>query len=368
MGKKLLHAASLILSIVIILGFSSMALALEAYIPHITGAGNDDWKDSLQVDNTGLVNASFDLTLYNNGAVVYGPTSYTVSRLSESSPINLKTLAPSASWGMISYSSQALVFRACYEYKGGPAAEFTLSDTLGGSLGFFFSTFSTNGVSKGIAVTNTDSVPAVATAFALGGGSVLGTAPVTIPARSRILAAYTIDGWKTDWLPAASFSTIQKIILVSSSPYLCGITMQGLKKDADQLANLLFTAAKPVTDFSAGSSDLTGTWDGTWQSTMSPGDSGGVTMYLTQTGSVFTGTMDVTDTDIGDVPDVPIGGTIIDNVVTLNASYVFLGHLVTLQYTSGTISGDTITGSYTQNVSGYPSPYDTGTFSVTKLQ
>ena len=67
------------------------ALALETYIPHITG-GDATWTDYLQVNNNTPSAASFTLTLYNNGTQIYSQV-LSVGGLSRSQ-IELKVLNP----------------------------------------------------------------------------------------------------------------------------------------------------------------------------------------------------------------------------------------------------------------------------------
>jgi hypothetical protein len=109
-------------------------------------------------------------------------------------------------------------------------------------------------------------------------------------------------------------------------------------------------------------SDYSGTWSGTWNSQY--GTSGAITMTIVQTGGNYSGTMDIKNTDCGDVYDVPVSGTISNNIITANGSYNCYGDIATLSMTYGTISGNTITGPYTQNLNGYF--YDAGTFTFSK--
>ncbi|MCD4722722.1 MAG: hypothetical protein K8S13_23125 [Desulfobacula sp.] len=110
------------------------------------------------------------------------------------------------------------------------------------------------------------------------------------------------------------------------------------------------------------SSDYSGTWNGTWSSQY--GTSGGLTINITQTGESYSGTMDIKNTDCGDVYGVSVSGTISNNIITVNASYNCDGDIATLSITYGIISGNNITGPYTQYVNG--SLYDAGTFTLSK--
>lgn len=106
--------------------------------------------------------------------------------------------------------------------------------------------------------------------------------------------------------------------------------------------------------------DYSGSRTGSWISVDK--SSGAVYMTMTQSGSSFTGTMNVMDTDCGDVYGASCSGTISGSSFTMTASYYCDGDSVQLSITSGTISGNTFSGSYTLYVNGYY--YDSGTFSI----
>ncbi len=109
--------------------------------------------------------------------------------------------------------------------------------------------------------------------------------------------------------------------------------------------------------------NITGTWVGTWTST-EPGYTGSITANITQNGNQISGTMDVTNTDCGNVHGVPFTGTVSGNEVTFNASYNCDGATARLEFTHGLISGNVIRGTYHEYVNN--SPYDTGTFILQK--
>lgn len=106
---------------------------------------------------------------------------------------------------------------------------------------------------------------------------------------------------------------------------------------------------------------VTGAWSGSWYS---GGESGAVYSNVTQSGSSLSGTMTVYNTDCGNYYDVPLTGT--DNG---SGSYSFSVNTscgsdsVNLKF-SGTLVGDTLTGTYQNYVNGYL--YDSGTFSMSR--
>lgn len=343
--KKNVSAAVLsVVALAMVVVSASIAMADTVYIPHITN-GYDGWTNFLQVDNTGITAQEFTLTLYNDGAVAFEGT-YSAPALGEYGPLNLTTLdgAGTATCGKITFTGSTLVFRACYQYSSGGVAEFILNGDLNTSLGFYFSSFTDNVTSKGIALSNFGQTTAFVYFYGLGSGSVLGYTPflqpVTIAPNSRFLAGYA------DIFSSVSLGDLKKIIAVSNSPGLSGLVMQG----NDAVSNLLFTPAVEVTDFTTDgmdSTDKTGTWTGTWHSSIYREESGSVTLYiLTVNGDLFTGTMDVTNTDCGDVTEVPCSGTITDTLLTLESTYTCMGHTGTLSYTNGIILNDTINGTF----------------------
>ncbi len=149
------------------------ALALETYIPHITGGESGGWTDYLQVNNNTLSPANFTLTLYNDGNQIYSNV-FSVGGLSRSQ-IELKALHPSAGTGVITYTESGLVFRVSYNNSSGGIAEFMTIDTLESTVGLYFSDFTSFVQWKGAAIANMGSTPADVTLYAIGGGSILGT-------------------------------------------------------------------------------------------------------------------------------------------------------------------------------------------------
>ena len=330
--------------------------AAEVYLPHVTG-GADNWKDYLQVDNNKLITASFTLTLYSDGESVY-EGSFDVPGLGES-VIKLKELSTTAQCGKIKYSDSGLNFRLSYENTtSGGIAEFKLTDTANSALGFYFSDFSTAITAKSLAIANLNSTIAKGKLYAIGEGSILGTADL-----NNIDPYSKISGSHNSWFPNIALSRIKKIIVISTGTSLCGIT---INSNTDS-SLLVFTTADPVTDFNTGvpqQTDHTGTWAGTWHSTTYPPTSGGLMLYLVQTENIYSGTMDLTNTDCGDVSGVPISGVISANTFTANASYDCQGNLAELVLTNGVFIGDIMNGIYRENVNGQF--YDSGTFTTTK--
>jgi hypothetical protein len=108
--------------------------------------------------------------------------------------------------------------------------------------------------------------------------------------------------------------------------------------------------------------DVTGVWSGKWTSKY--GDWGSLILRFKQSGSSLSGSMDLGNTDCGNVYNILLTGTINNNVITVNASHTCQGETGTLKYTDGTVSGNTINGDFSLYVSG--SPYDSGTYKVTK--
>lgn len=345
-------------SLLLVCFFTGVCFAYDAYIPHITGE-DADWNTYLLVDYLKVIPESYNIRLYNNGEEVYNKD-HTPPPFGEE-VINLKQLAPTAQCGKIVYSSEQLNFRVSYENTtGGGLAEFSTPDLLSPSLGFYFSDFSSSIAWKGIALANLGVTAAEVKLYAMGGGKVIANTTASVPAQSRI------RGFYTQWFPEVDFSSIKKIIAVSSGGYLTGISISG---DADS-ARLLFTTASAVSDFDPGvvlpePGNMVGTWVGTWRSIKYFPDSGSVTFHVeTHTGGSIVGTLDVTESDCGEVSGIPFTGEVISNTVTINATHTCNGETSTLQYTQGTVVGDTFSGVYNQLLEG--AAYDNGTFTTTK--
>jgi hypothetical protein len=111
--------------------------------------------------------------------------------------------------------------------------------------------------------------------------------------------------------------------------------------------------------------DFTGNWSGAWMSSYGKG-SGGLSGNITQTGTNLTGTMTVTNTGCGTFSNVPFTGSVSGDVATLQGTVTCSqdGSSTVLEFTNGTILGNSITGLYTTYRNG--SPHDSGSFSLTR--
>ncbi|MBI5556562.1 MAG: hypothetical protein HY885_02885 [Deltaproteobacteria bacterium] len=108
---------------------------------------------------------------------------------------------------------------------------------------------------------------------------------------------------------------------------------------------------------------VTGTWLGGWHSEY--GDYGSMTTVLVQTGSGLSGTLSVSNTECGNVWDVPLVGNMDSNgTYSFDASYDCGWDIVTLECTNGVVSADglSMVGDYSVYASGYY--YDSGTFTI----
>ncbi len=193
------------------------ALALETYIPHITG-GEPGWTDYLQVNNNTSSSADFTLTLYDGGNQIYSNV-FSVGGLSRSQ-IQLNTLHPYAETGVITYTESGLVFRVSYNNSGGGIAEFMTIDTLGSKVGLYFSDFTSFVQWKGAAIANMGSTPADVTLYAIGGGSILGTQTTTIAPKTRAVGIHSV------WFSSLNLSQVESIVAVTGSSSLCGIAIE----------------------------------------------------------------------------------------------------------------------------------------------
>lgn len=335
--------------VLIILVMNSVAMAADVFMPHLTG-GFDEWEDFLTVDNVGLVPANVTVTLFDDtGNQVYNG-SHAVTSLGES-VIDLKQLSSTAQSGKVTYTGENLHFRlSLLNIDSGGVAEFFLG-FQSSVLAFFFSDFESVVAWKGIALANYGAVNADVTLYAIGGGQVLDTADIVVPAYSKT------SGVHSTWFSSLAMTEVKKIIAVSSVATLGGIAIASNASSS----SMLFTPAVRLESFSG--AEYTGIWRGKWES-YAPGFSGDVVMHLVQTGEPLLGTADLGNTDCGDVKGVPVSGTVMGQVVTFAASYACMGHLATLEFTQGTRRGNRIDGTYQQNVNGQL--YDSGTFWLIK--
>jgi hypothetical protein len=332
------------------------ALALETYIPHITG-GDATWTDYLQVNNNTPSAASYTLALYNNGNQIYSQV-LSVGGLSRSQ-IELKALNPNAETGIITYTEPGLVFRVSYKSMGGGVAEFKTIDALNSNIGLCFSDFVTFVEWKGAAIANMGTTSAEVTLYALGGsvqgngGTILGTHTESIGPKKKIARLHSA------WFSSVGLSQIESIVAVTSSPSLCGIA---IASDNAQ-SRLLFTPAVPVANFNANTQvtewDLNSTvnMDGTFPATAD--------LVLTNNGVLFSAALTTkliggasevhhitlsgaingtTYTVTNQTFSITVGGT--PETFTMNASFVIGGNSLS---GSGTLTGShngtfTVTG------------------------
>ena len=328
-------------------------MAAEVFMPHLTG-GFADWGDYLTVDNTGVAPASVTVILYDDtGTQVYSGA-HVVGALGES-VIDLKQLSSTAQSGKVTYSGDTLYFRlSLLNNVAGGVAEFRLMGIQSSVLGFFFSDFESVVDWKGIALTNYGASEAAVTLFAIGGGRILGTANLAVPPYSKV------SGTHSTWFSDLNMNEVKKIIAVSPVAVLGGIAIASNAASS----SMLFTAAVPMESFSAGEliGDFTGVWRGEWDN--GGGYSGDIVMRLIQIDDQVEGTADIDDTDCGNVRNMLINGTVSNDMIAFDASFKCGQYLATLAFTQGSRRGDTIFGSYQENVNG--AFYDSGTFWLTK--
>ena len=111
--------------------------------------------------------------------------------------------------------------------------------------------------------------------------------------------------------------------------------------------------------------NLAGKWGGAWYD-VSGGGWGALTLAVAQKGAVASGSMNVTDTDCGNVYGVKFTGTIVNNVITFAIKTRCNNTNIVMKFTKGIISknGRQIKGVYTIYADG--AYYDTGTFVLNK--
>ncbi|MFH1155077.1 MAG: hypothetical protein V1793_14790 [Pseudomonadota bacterium] len=221
---------------------------LEVFLPHIT-AKDPSWKDYLQVDNNSSQAACFGLSLYHSeklpfSAAATGVLDYTNDYAIPAmghAIIELKSLAPLASCGRVTYSNQDLLFRLSYEnmgdsqQAGGGLAEFKIPKTLDDKLTYYFSDFAPSLSTKGMVVTNMSLNETDVTITAEGSGEELGSLETTIPAYGKLVGSYT------SWFPDIAFQDIRRMVVTSDSPQLCGLVQNA----DDYISNIVFTVAEP---------------------------------------------------------------------------------------------------------------------------
>lgn len=108
-----------------------------------------------------------------------------------------------------------------------------------------------------------------------------------------------------------------------------------------------------------------GTWEGSWESNYSePNGNGTLTATIAQSGNTLTGKLDVHGSSCGGVQKTNLSGTVTGNTATINASVACDNAVNKLQYTTGAISGNEFSGTWTLYSNG--EYHDSGTFSMSK--
>lgn len=242
--KKANNLVVYVFFVVLLIVLSANSWALEVYVPHIT-TGEDDWEDTLIVDNCDSANQTFNVIYYDQGRILQNAT-YGVNAY-EYNTKSLKSLQPAASCAVISYESPALNFRLSYRYLSTNATtEFNLPNSDGSAtviptfanLRFLFPRYSPVVQWAGMAIMNTTDTIAYVTMYAIGNGTVISTKSDSIPAKGRLVG--TLEGWFPT-LSLADIAEVEKVEVVSDAANLNGITISG---DDDNHV-LLFTTAVP---------------------------------------------------------------------------------------------------------------------------
>ncbi|MFH1152433.1 MAG: hypothetical protein V1793_01340 [Pseudomonadota bacterium] len=192
----------------------------QAYISHISG-GYQEWRDFLQVDNTGGNSARVMITLYGeDGSEVYSKVHNIAP--SDKSLINLKNLSSKAMTGVVAYSNPDLLIRQSQENtNGGGITEFILPDTLGATLGFFYSNFTDSLAYNGLAIANFGSTATTVTLTAMGNGGALASLNIQLGARQKTI------GTHDTWFPGIASGDLRWIKATGTSPYLAGVAITG---------------------------------------------------------------------------------------------------------------------------------------------
>ena len=106
-----------------------------------------------------------------------------------------------------------------------------------------------------------------------------------------------------------------------------------------------------------------GTWAGRW--TSYSGGWGALKVRVSQNASRLWGTMDVANTDCGNMNGIPFSGKInTSNIVNISATTSCNGSTIKLRFTKGKVKLKTMNGSYNVFVDG--NAYDSGTFRLNK--
>ena len=207
-------------------------LSHRAYICHIT-QGDENWNDFLQVDNLGSEAASYQIVLYDaDGNQVYLGEASTSPF--DRSLIDLKAMSADAASGVVHFDGDRMLFRLSEECTaGGGIAEFMLPDTLGDTLGYFFSDFTDALEYKGLALTNFSAQPLTVTLTVYGKGLNLGSTDILLGPNQKVIGTHDV------WFPAVDVDDVQLIQAATTAAGLGGIALTG-----DQGVQLLvFTPA-----------------------------------------------------------------------------------------------------------------------------
>ena len=109
---------------------------------------------------------------------------------------------------------------------------------------------------------------------------------------------------------------------------------------------------------------FSGTWNGSWKSYYAESyGSGSLSATITQSGNTLTGELSVSGTSCGSIKSA-LSGKVSGNTATFGASATCNSTSDQLKYTTGSISGNEISGTWTLNVNG--SYHGSGTFSMSK--
>jgi len=108
---------------------------------------------------------------------------------------------------------------------------------------------------------------------------------------------------------------------------------------------------------------FSGTWTGSWESydSSEPYGYGTLIATITQSGSTLSGKLNVSGSSCGSI-QTNLSGKVSGNTATINASVTCGGALNQLTYTTGIISGNEVSGTWTLNSNG--KYHDSGTFSM----
>jgi hypothetical protein len=99
--------------------------------------------------------------------------------------------------------------------------------------------------------------------------------------------------------------------------------------------------------------DVTGNWQGTWNSVYS--DTGDLNIDITQSGTSLSGNLTVTNTECGTFNNLNLSGSVSGNIIAVYTSaYCPLDDSYNeLEYTNGVVNGNSIFGNYYVYSDGY---------------